>query len=150
MNYSSEIIADALTYISADCTREEWARMAMAIKSELGDDGFFVFNQWSETGASYKPDSAKKTYESVGESGGVKIGTLIMEAQKCGFNLNNVERKQLTDADYQAQRERVEQQQKEAAERKKSEQGEAARLASEIWESAEPLTRHAYLSKKKN
>lgn len=48
-----DTIADALSHISADCSRERWARIGMALKSELGDAGFSLFDSWSRSGDDY-------------------------------------------------------------------------------------------------
>ena len=47
-----ESIRAALAYVPAH-DRETWYRMAMAVKSELGEDGFDVWSEWSAQDESY-------------------------------------------------------------------------------------------------
>lgn len=77
-------IESALLYVPAD-DRELWLRMAMAIKTELGDDGFALWDYWSQSAGSYKESDAKAVWRSVRGSG-VGIGTLIFEAKRHGWN----------------------------------------------------------------
>jgi hypothetical protein len=41
-------IRAALSYISPDLPRSEWAKVGMAIKHALADDGFPLFDEWSK------------------------------------------------------------------------------------------------------
>ena len=85
--YSTELdkATDALRFISPDLSREDWVRVAMALKSEFGEDGFPPFDVWSMGGKSYKANDAKDTWQSVDGSGGVKIGTLYHMAKQAGW-----------------------------------------------------------------
>ncbi len=76
---------DALAHINPDLPRDEWAQIAMALKAEFGDEGFDAFDNWSQGGASYKPDDARATWRSVKASGGITIGTLIAQAKDGGW-----------------------------------------------------------------
>jgi putative DNA primase/helicase len=81
-----ELIRAALTHLSANLPRDDWARIGMAIKSEYPDDtGFALFDQWSSTADSYSVASTKSTWKSLKASGGVTVGTLLHEAQQNGF-----------------------------------------------------------------
>jgi putative DNA primase/helicase len=81
-----ELIRAALTHLSANLPRDDWARIGMAIKSEYPDDtGFSLFDQWSSTAEGYSAASAKATWKSIKPGGGVSIGTLLHEAQQNGF-----------------------------------------------------------------
>jgi putative DNA primase/helicase len=76
-------IRDALSYIPAD-DRDLWVRMAMAIKSELGDAGRDLWLDWSSQSERYRPRDALAVWRSIrGE--GVTIGTLIHEAKAHGW-----------------------------------------------------------------
>ena len=44
-----EGIESALRAISPDIAREEWVKVAMSLKSALGDDGLVLFNDWSKS-----------------------------------------------------------------------------------------------------
>ena len=44
-----ELVASALASIPADCDRDEWVRIGMAIKSEFpSDEGFDMFDTWGD------------------------------------------------------------------------------------------------------
>jgi antirestriction protein ArdC/phage/plasmid primase-like uncharacterized protein len=76
----------ALSHITADLPRDEWARMAMAIKSEFPDDaGFALFDEWSQGGQSYNAPSVRSTWSSIASAGFVTIATLVREAQAGGW-----------------------------------------------------------------
>src|ERR1700704_1609943 len=77
-------IRAALAYVPAH-DRETWLRMAMAVKAELGDDGFDVWSGWSSQDESYTPSDAKRVWKSVSPNGKVGIGTLFYEAKQRGY-----------------------------------------------------------------
>ena len=76
-------IASALSHIPAD-DRETWVRAAMAIKSEVGDDGFDMWDQWSQTADNYNAAAARSVWRSC-RGRGVTIGTLFHEAKGRGW-----------------------------------------------------------------
>ena len=81
---TTESIRTALSFISPNLPRDEWARIAMALKSELGGSGFDLFDAWSQGGDQYKAHATRDTWRSVSEGGGVTIGTLFhMRALRC-------------------------------------------------------------------
>ena len=65
--------------------RDTWVRMGMAIKSEIGDAGFHLWDTWSRQAPSYKPADAKAVWRSISPNGGVTIGTLYHEAKANGW-----------------------------------------------------------------
>ena len=78
------MIEPALYCIPAD-DRDTWVQMAMAIKSELGDDGFLLWDAWSQQAANYKASSAKAVWRSVKQGGGITIRTLYKLAREHGY-----------------------------------------------------------------
>jgi putative DNA primase/helicase len=72
-------IRDALAYIDPS-SRDLWVRIGMAIKSELGDDGFEIWNAWSQQDESYNARDARSVWNSIRPDGGITIGTLFWEA----------------------------------------------------------------------
>ena len=84
-----DTIHAALFSIDATVSREKWVRIGMALKSELGEPGFGLFDEWSRTGEGYDARDCRDTWRSIRPSGGVNIGTLIYEAQQNGFHLND-------------------------------------------------------------
>lgn len=78
-------ISDALQSIPPDLCREDWWKIAAALKCELGDSGFDLFDQWSQDAGNYKAADTQATWRSTKDSGGIKIGTLFMMAQDHGY-----------------------------------------------------------------
>lgn len=82
---SPEAIREALGHIPPDLPRDEWAKVAMALKSELGDAGAELFDEWSARGANYDKRAARDTWRSVKAAGAVRIGSLFRLAQQHGY-----------------------------------------------------------------
>jgi putative DNA primase/helicase len=148
-NYTTDIdrISDALSYVPAD-DRDKWLKMGMAIKSEVGETGFDVWDAWSQQGNSYAARDARDVWKSIRAGGGVSIGTLFHEAKSCGWR---------DDGTYhQPTPEEIEQRKRDAAERNANEQAEieceraeTATKAVAIWKAAtEAKPDHPYLSRK--
>lgn len=78
-------IGTALNFVPAD-DRETWLRMGMAIKSELGDSGFDLWDGWSQQSESYKNGDARDVWRSIKPDGGVTIRTLFHEAKASGWH----------------------------------------------------------------
>ena len=85
MNNDIDRIRDALQYIDSS-DRDIWVRMGMAVKSGLGDEGFDLWNTWSQQAESYKSGDARDVWKSIKPSGGVSIGTLFYEAGERGWS----------------------------------------------------------------
>lgn len=77
-------ITVALSFISAE-DRDTWLRMAMALKSELGEAGFEIWNGWSQTASNYNAKAAKSVWKGVKAAGGITIATLFHEARADGW-----------------------------------------------------------------
>jgi putative DNA primase/helicase len=88
-NITPELVRAALAHIPANLQRDEWARVAMAIKSEYTDaTGFDLFDQWSASDPDrYNAKDVKATWRSVKAGGGVGIATLLHLAKEHGFTL---------------------------------------------------------------
>ena len=83
-----DLIRAALAHIPASLARDEWARVAMAVKSEFSDDtGRELFETWSATADNYDPQATRTTWRSIKAGGGVGIGTLLHLAKQHGFEL---------------------------------------------------------------
>ena len=76
-------IRDALQYLAHD-DREVWIMAGMAIKHELGEDGFDIWDTWSQRSDSYEAKAARASWRSFRGSG-VTIGSLFHEAQAAGW-----------------------------------------------------------------
>lgn len=75
----------ALHSIPSDLPRDDWWKIAAALMSEFGDDGFDLFDQWSQGADSYKAADVRATWKSTNSTGGITIATLFSMAQKNGF-----------------------------------------------------------------
>ncbi|MEE9304118.1 MAG: PriCT-2 domain-containing protein [Thiotrichaceae bacterium] len=76
-------IDNALRFIPAE-ERNTWVRVGMALKSELGDSGYSLWDYWSQSAASYQERAAQLVWRSF-KSGGTKIGTLYHIAKQHGY-----------------------------------------------------------------
>ena len=133
-------IASALSFIPAD-HRETWVAMAMAVKSEMGDAGFDLWDQWSQTADNYNAQAARSVWRSCRGSG-VTLGTLFHEA-KCNGWVDNDRHEKPTAAQLQARkREQAERLTQEGMERERLAQ-EAARKAGWILHQCKS-EQHAY------
>lgn len=79
----SDRIESALAFIPPD-DREVWVAMAMAIKAELGDGGFDIWDEWSQGANNYNAQAARSVWKSCRGSG-VTVGTLFHEAKMNGW-----------------------------------------------------------------
>jgi len=78
------MIEEALSYVDP-YERDTWVRMGMAIKSELGDSGFDLWDTWSQTANNYTEASAKAVWRSLNAAGAITIGSLYFEAKEGGW-----------------------------------------------------------------
>ncbi|POA99830.1 hypothetical protein C2134_04460 [Chromobacterium sinusclupearum] len=84
MSNTSEQIRAALAHIDAHA-RETWVAMAMAIKSELGEAGFSIWDDWSQTAKNYQAKSARSVWKSIKPAGRVTIASLFALAIQQGY-----------------------------------------------------------------
>ena len=151
-NITTVLIRAALTHIPANLQRDEWARVAMAIKSEYPDaTGFDLFDQWSASDPDrYNAKDVKATWRSIKAGGGVGIATLLHLAKEHGFTLpKGGQATEPPSADEMAhrERERIERQQAEQA-RIDAAHAVAADLAVHQWQDASDEGESAYLVRK--
>jgi putative DNA primase/helicase len=143
-------IRAALACIPPDLPRDEWARVAMALKSELGEAGFDLFDAWSKTGEKYDATATRDTWRSVKASGRVTLGTLLHLAKKNGFTLQTEarpapqqsEQDQASAAAARAAQDTAELAAREAA------QAKAAEQAQRQWSAAREHGTSSYLNRK--
>ena len=149
-NITPELVRAALGFISPMLPRDEWARVAMAIKSEYPDStGFDLFESWSqEAGEAYSATDTRDTWRSIKGAGRVGIGTLIHMAQQGGFELPKGERQKPAPAD--AARLEVEKQQRAAQEKARlaHSHDQAAEHAGILWAQGSEVGSSPYLTRK--
>lgn len=120
-------IEDALAFVPAD-ERDVWVMMAMAVKSELGDAGFDIWDEWSQTAHNYNKQAAKSVWRSCRGSG-ITINSLFHEAKHYGYRPSKTRT--------QPTKEQVEARRREAEERQSREGRERARMAQDAAQKAE-------------
>ena len=137
---NTEII-DALHFIPCH-DRELWVAMGMAIKDELGDAGFDIWDQWSQADSSYNEKDARAVWKSF-KGNGTTIEYLFKQAIHNGYKPPAKVTEQHEHPDQKARRE----EERKAAEAKcKREKEKGAADAERRWNAAQPETgQHKYL-----
>lgn len=144
----SDRIRDALSFLEPD-SHDYRVRMGMAVKSELGEAGFDLWDAWCQRTESHSAKEATATWKSIRAGGKVRIGTLFREAKAHGWQDAGA-RAPLTPEEVAA-RERAAQAKaaQEAAEEKKR-HDKARRKAYAIDKAAAPAgDDHPYLVRKR-
>ena len=127
--------------------RDLWVRMGAAIKDELGEQGFEIWDTWSQQSDKYNPRDARATWKSI-RKGHVHIGSLYYEARQAGY---------VRSASYtppsaeEVARRKAEAEKNRQAEEKlfREKQQNAERSAQQIWQRNLPASaNHPYLIKK--
>jgi putative DNA primase/helicase len=135
-------IQDALYFIDP-IDRDTWVRMSMAVKNGLGEDGFDIWNNWSQGADSYNTIDAKSVWRSSKAFGGISLASLFFEAKANGWSDDSprLSPKQEVEAKHKADTQRLAEKAAEAFLRHN-----AATKAAEIWKKATlASTDHAYL-----
>ncbi len=151
---TADLVRTALSHVPPMLPRNEWARVAMAIKSEFPDEtGRELFDRWSEGDKDgYDAKAARSTWASIKEGGGVTIGTLIRMAQDRGFELPKPEQAAPTpSAAERAEQERQRaQRQADEAQRQQQAHARAAERSRELWDAASDpgAADHGYVRRK--
>lgn len=145
-NADTDILA-ALAFIPPH-NRDTWVRVGMAIKSELGEVGFAVWDSWSQAADSYHAKAARSVWKSIKAGGKVTIASLFHEAMQHGWqpampytspSPEQMAAIALERAEAEAEAERIKQAQRAAAKAK----------AQELWKRADAVTAdHAYIAAK--
>ena len=138
----------AISHIDANMGRDEWARIGMAIKSELGDAGFVVFDRWSSRADNYNAADTRDTWRSVKAGGGVTIATLVRVARQNGYRQDEPP-KQITHEAAEHRRARREADQLRDTEERERQAQRAAADAKAIWDAATPGADHHYIRRKR-
>lgn len=133
------MIEQALQYIDP-WDRETWYRVGMAIKDELGDSGFDLWDEWSQQADNYKANDARIVWRSF-RSTGITVATLYKLAREGGYRGAGGEFVRTLDPEAKARRER--QRAAEIAQHERD-QEKAAQRAIALMEQAE-YRWHPYL-----
>ena len=135
-------VIEALRFIPAD-DRETWVRMGMAVKSALGEDGFALWNEWSQSGSTYRERDARDVWKSLKSHGAVTVASLFAEAKANGYAIKFRQKKS---SPRDNSKREAEQDRLDADERARHEAG--AEKARHFWESADDCKSHPYLTEK--
>ena len=136
----------ALTYLSSE-DRQTWIKAGAALKSEYGDNGFAIWDEWSQTAPNYNPRDAKVAWKSFKE-GRINIGTLFYEAKRNGF-IPTQKPQPLSKEEWQQKREQMQARRLASEQELAIKQQNAKKVANERWEQAkEAQINHPYLVKK--
>ncbi|MBF0400710.1 MAG: PriCT-2 domain-containing protein [Magnetococcales bacterium] len=80
-----DAVADALRYIvNADLSYDDWVRIGMAIKGALGEEGVWLFADWSASSSKNVADTTARAWESFHPTS-IGAGTLYHLAQRNGW-----------------------------------------------------------------
>jgi len=135
--HTPELIRAALAHIPANLPRDEWARVAMSIKSEYPDDtGRGLFEGWSAGADGYDKQACASTWRSIKAGGGVTVATLLHMAKQNGFELPKPDQTapRPSPAEQAAQRARAQEAAAAEAARRAAEHEGAAAEAQAYWE----------------
>lgn len=140
-------IKAALEYLESD-DRQLWVRMGGAIKSELGEAGFDIWNDWSAKADNYNARAAKNTWKSL-RPGIVNINTLFYEAIQEGYRRDRPYTPP-TPQELEERKRVAEEKRQQAEAERQAEMAEAAQLAKSQYAELTPLRslNHDYLVNK--
>lgn len=146
---SESEIQRALCHLDSD-DREEWVRMGMCLKHELGDNGLDMWLNWSQGSKAYKQKDAVYLWRKSFNGSGLTIGTLIHEAMKRGFKFNEADGYISAKALQQREQAKFEREAEEIQEQQKilNRQVQQAQKAKQMWRSFKQASEHPYLTTK--
>lgn len=139
-------IRSALLSISS-FDRDVWVKMAMAVKSELGEDGFDLWDEWSQTADNYSIASARSVWKGVGLGGKTTIASLFFEAKASGWR-DDGKHKRPSPAEIAKQRAEIQRKAAIAEAERARLAGLAQKRAQALWDAAGPAVDHPYLERK--
>lgn len=137
---SPERVRSALRYLSPD-DRKVWVRQAMAVKSEYGDAGFDLWDEWGSRSSAHNANDARSVWKSVEGVGKISIATLFYDAKQAGWK-DDTTYKEPSAAEIEKRRALRAKRDAEADAQKAAEQDAAAVKALALWDAAEPCDTH--------
>lgn len=140
-------IGTALNFVPAD-DRETWLKIGMAIKSELGDSGFDLWDGWSQQSESYKNSDARGVWRSIKPDGGVTIGTLFHEAKGSGWRGDKTYQRPSPEEIAERQRKAAERAAREQEATQRERQEAASKAAANLKAATPSQADHPYLVRK--
>lgn len=136
-------IEKALTYLDPH-NRDLWVRMGAAIKSELGENGHIIWDNWSRQAKNYKDSAAKDVWRGL-KPGMINIASLFYEARQNGYIPDKPYTPPSAAELAKRQAERAAAEQKAQQEREQAAQT-AKEIAQKLWEQSHSVNpNHPYL-----
>ena len=139
-------IRSALSYIDSH-DRDTWWQVGAAVKDELGENGYDLWDEWSQRADNYDNRAAKSTWKSL-KPGSFSIGTVWKLARQNGwqpakpYTPPSVEEQARRKAESEARRQAAEQERQQTQQSVKG-------TAQKIWNSSRPASlSHPYLAAK--
>lgn len=139
-------IRSALSYIDSH-DRDTWWQVGAAVKDELGENGYDLWDEWSQRADNYDNRAAKSTWKSL-KPGSFSIGTVWKLARQNGwqpakpYTPPSVEEQARRKAESEARWQAAEQERQQTQQRVKG-------TAQKIWNSSRPASlSHPYLAAK--
>lgn len=146
---TQQVIRDALAYISPNLPRDNWVKVAMAIKEGLNGNGFDLFDEWSHGGLTYNQNDTRDTWKSIDSAGGVTAGTLFYLAGQNGWKQSEAIWQETATEHAAKERQHAEQAAKNTAAKARMQQ-QAEKKAVALWGAATPAQAdHPYLARKR-
>lgn len=124
-----------------------WVRQAMAIKSEFGEDGFDIWDDWGSQAKAHNASDARSVWRSVKTSGKITIASLFWDAKKDGWKDDSAYKKPSSE-EVAKRRALREQRDAEAAAQEAAMHEAVAQKAQDLWDAAKPCDDHPYLARK--
>ncbi|WP_240462033.1 PriCT-2 domain-containing protein [Burkholderia sp. Nafp2/4-1b] len=125
----TERIRAALGFVPPDC-RDTWVQMGMAVKAELGETGFDLWNDWSRAADSYSESDARTVWRSF-KGMGITAGTLFDKARTHGY-VDTAPTELIDEAELERRRTARQQEAEEAARQHAQAQANAADKATQL------------------
>ena len=139
----TDTLRAALYTIPASCDRGTWWQLAAALKTELGEAGFTLFDSWSQAAPDkYDRSTTASTWRSV-HAGRFTIGTVYHLARENGWQGQEPVRREPTPEE---KRQAAEQRQREERRRRAVEERQAKKAVHIL--SLCEYTTHPYLTRK--
>ncbi len=144
-----ERVRSALFFLSADMPRDDWVEIAMAVKAELGEGGFDLFDEWSRQSDRYIARGRPGHMEELQIQRWHQRATLFFRAKAVGWRDDGTYQKPTAEELSEWRRIAAERASREEAE-KARERAQAASKAQAIWKAATPAgDDHPYLARKR-
>ncbi|CAB4202679.1 DNA primase, phage/plasmid [uncultured Caudovirales phage] len=142
-------IQAALSYVSSDIDHLDWMKIGAAIKDTAINNGFELFDTWSQNGASYNKAAAMTTWKAIKTGGAVTVGTLFGLASQNGWKPEEDDYYQETEAERIARENQRKAKEAVADKQRESKAKEAIAKTSTLLNSATlALANHPYLVRK--